>query len=107
SPPEKSMWLHMFARLKPGVTQPQAEAEANALFRAGLESFYGAESGRRRSDLLEQRLRLRPGSGGASRARIEFSNSLTALLAGVGVLLLIPCANLANLLLARGAARRS
>jgi predicted permease len=101
------MWLHVFGRLKPGVTHAQAEAQANAVFQAGLESFYGAlASGERRREFLDQRIVIRPGARGASSARSEFSNSLTALLAAVGVLLLIACANLANLLLARGAARK-
>jgi predicted permease len=106
TPPEKTMWLHVFGRLKPGVTQARAEAEANAVFQAGLASFYGATvSVERRREFLDQRLQVRPGGRGASAARREFSQSLTALLAAVGVLLLIVCANLANLLLARGAAR--
>jgi predicted permease len=107
TPPEKAMWLHVFGRLKPGVSQAQADAQANAIFRAGLESFYGAPaSEERRRVLLNQRLQVRPGGRGASPTRHEFSQSLTALLAAVGVLLLIACANLANLLLARGAARK-
>jgi predicted permease len=106
-PPDKAMWLHVFGRLKPGVTHAQAEAEANAIFQAGLESFYGAAaSGERRREFLDQRLHIRPGARGASAARGEFSSSLTALLAAVGMLLLVACANLANLLLARGAARK-
>jgi predicted permease len=106
-PPSKTMWLHVFGRLKPGVTLAQADAQSNAIFQAGLESFYGAlASGDRRREFLNQRLQIRPGARGASEARSEFSNSLTALLAAVGVLLLIACANLANLLLARGAARK-
>ena len=106
TPPDKVMWLHVFGRLKPGVTPPQAEAEANAIFQAGLESFYGGVSGERRREFLDQRLRIQPGARGASAKRRQFSDSLTALLAAVGVLLLIACANLANLLLARGAARK-
>ena len=106
-PPEKIMWLHVFGRLKPGVTLAQAEAESNAIFKAGLESFYGGiTSQERRREVLDQRLRLHPGGSGASNGRNELSNSLTALLAAVSVLLLIACANLANLFLARGANRR-
>jgi predicted permease len=109
TPPTKKMWLNVFGRLKPGVTPAQAEAEANLLFQAGLESFYGAAaaSGSRRRLLLNQQLKLSSGARGASRVRHDFSHSLTALLAAVGVLLMIACANLANLLLARGAARKT
>lgn len=103
-PPDKVMWLHVFGRLKPGVTNAQAETQANAVFQAGLESFYGAA---RRDERLDQRLNLQPGSRGASASRDEVSLSLMMLLASAGVLLLIACANLANLLVARGAARQT
>ncbi|HLG54394.1 MAG TPA: ABC transporter permease [Vicinamibacterales bacterium] len=103
-PPDKVMWLHVFGRLKAGITYAQAEAQASAVFQTGLESFYGAE---RQRELLDQRLRLQPGARGASASRNELSSSLTMLLASAAVLLLITCANLANLLFARGAARHT
>ena len=108
APPDKSMWLHVFARLAPGVTAAQAEAQANRVLQSNLESFYGAAaSGSRRQEFLDQRLQIRPGGRGASTQRGQFSSALTALMSAVGILLLIACANLANLLLARGAARRT
>jgi putative ABC transport system permease protein len=107
TPPTKAMWLQAFGRLRPGVTPARAEAQANAIFQAGLESFYGAAaSGEHRREYLDQSLKLRPAARGASWTRHEFSSSLAALLAAVGMLMLIACANLANLLLARGAARK-
>ena len=106
-PPDKMMWLHVFGRLKPGVTQPQAEAQANAILQAGLESFYGVALTARRREFLDQRLVLQSAARGASSTRQDISSSLRVLLVAVGILLLIACANLANLLLARGAARRA
>jgi putative ABC transport system permease protein len=107
TPPVKVMWLHVFGRLRPDVTLSQANVQANAIFRAGLQSFYSGVPAQRLPEYLDQRLQLRSAAGGASPTRNEFSRSLTALLAAVGVLLLIACGNLASLLLARGAARRS
>src|SRR5262249_43243025 len=107
APPFKAMWLHVFGRLKPGITHAQAEAEANGIFQAGLESFYGSRLDENRREYLDQHLGIHSAGRGASSLRTAISDSLTALLASVGVLILITSANLANLLLARGAARKS
>ena len=106
-PPDKVMWLHVFGRLRPGVTPAQAEAQVNALLRANLESFYGNVGANRRREVLDQHLRVSPGARGVSATVGQFSSSLAVLLTAVGILLLIACANLANLLLARAAARRA
>ena len=85
APPDKAMWLHVFGRLKPGVSLAEAEARANAVMQANLIAFYGAAAtGERRAEFLDQRLQITDASRGASYKRAELSGSLTALLVGVG-----------------------
>ena len=103
---EKVMWLHAFGRLRPGVTLEQAQAAANVVFQQGLVAFYGsALTPDRRTGFLNQRLKLQSGAKGASPMRGQVAEPLTLLLAAAGVVLLIACSNLGNLLLARATAR--
>jgi predicted permease len=104
---EKVMWLQVFGRLKPGASMAQAEAKANAVFRNGLETLYGGVmSAEALKGYLDQKLKLRPASGGATIARSQFGDPILLLQAVAGIVLLIACANLANLMLARGAVRQ-
>jgi len=94
-------WLGAIARLRPGVSVAQAQAGVGPLL-AALRADLHVDP---RADYLTG-IRIEPGAGGLSGAREQYGEPLRLLMALVAIVLLIACANVANLLLSRAAARR-
>lgn len=105
----REYWLYVFGRLKPGSSMEQAVAGLNAVYRPILHDVEAPlQTGM--SDVTMERFKAKqvvvePGRRGQSSIHEEAGTPLMMLLSITGVVLLIACANIANLLLARGAGR--
>ena len=99
--------LFLIGRLKDGVTPAQASATVNLLFKQHLQARAGSQPAADRLQSIENAsVELTPMQRGLSTLRDEFSVSLKVLMGVVALVLLIASANVANLLLAQGAARQ-
>lgn len=99
-------WLYLIGRLKPGAKPASVQSEVTV----ELQQWLTAQpdlTARDRADLSKQHIVVVPAGGGVTNMRQETAAGLRLLMTISGLVLLIACANIANLLLARGAASRS
>jgi predicted permease len=102
----KAEWLQVIGRLKPGVSLAQAKAAIDVEFQQMMQAETAGMSAHDKQKFMTQSLPVAGGSRGGSTLRGDFGKPLEILMAVVGLILLIACANIANILLARGASRQ-
>lgn len=99
-------WLGAFARLKPGQSQQSANSELAGLSAAIMQETVQASARKsERERYLRVKLVSLPAALGNSNLRDDYQTALWLLMGAVALVLLISCANIGNLLLARGSAR--
>ena len=98
--------FEMIERLAPGASIAQSQAETQALLSANLAGqSRHFDHPQQRDEFLDQRVRLEPASTGISNLRTRYFRPLLVVMCVAAMVLLIACANLANLMLARATAR--
>ena len=106
----RNRWVNAFGRLKPGISQQRAKAALQPFMHSMLEmevqqKEFSRASKYDRDEFLKCWIDVLPGSQGRSYTRRQLTTPLWVLMATTGVVLLIACANLANLMLVRGSGR--
>src|SRR6059058_3933937 len=99
-------WVVMMGRLKPGVTLEQARQEVSAIEANAIrDNVSGRELSRFEDNLKEAPIQVVSGARGFSERRAEYGKAVWVLMAAVGLVILVVCANVSSLMLARLVAR--
>lgn len=100
-------WLYLVGRVKPGVQMGTLREKLNALVKQSFAETKTFSTGEGKRLLAKVHVVLTPGGAGIQDLQEAYGSNLRVLMTISGLLLLIACANVANLLLARGMARKS
>ncbi len=107
----RSRWVQLFARLSPGVSREKAEASLGALYKQIIadeveEPYFANITPYGKEQFLKSYAVVLPGGQGYSNTREELTKPLRVLMILVGLVLLITCANVSNLLVAKATSRQ-
>ena len=100
-------WLYLIGRVKPGISLPALQEKLSILLRQSFAQtpVFSGEEGKR--SLSKAHVVLTPGGAGIEGLREQYASNLRLLMIASGLVLVIACANIANLLLVRGVARKN
>lgn len=106
-PDPNTQWIYIIGRLRPGVATAPLQSKINGLFRqiVAADPTYAGDKGK--AALARAHIVLAPAGGGIQSLQNEYKSNLHLLMWISGLVLLIACANIANLLLVRGMARKA